>query len=310
MIDSNKKLKRMQLSDALQAYPSPETAMPPRGGWVRAIREALGMTQAQLGARAGISRQSVQDFERAEADRRITLDSLDRLARAMGCRVAYALVPEGGTLDDLRERRADALAEAYAAADREKGLLSKEHFSVDGTLIQAWASQKSFRPKDGSNDQTPSGGGRNAQADWKGRPRSNDTHASTTDPDARLYRKSNNTASILCYQGHALMENRHGLVVGAVVTHADGTGERAGRPFHARYGAGQPCQNGGGGQGLRYGRLHCRLSQAQGHAARRAERGPARRQRHRRTHDPVDNPLFVGDRGGGCASFHDAFLRW
>ncbi len=112
MIDSNEKLKRMQLSDALQAYPSPEAAVPPRGGWVRAIREALGMTQAQLGARAGISRQSVQDFERAEADRRITLDSLDRLARAMGCRVAYALVPEGGTLDDLRERRADALAEA------------------------------------------------------------------------------------------------------------------------------------------------------------------------------------------------------
>ena len=107
-----------------------------------------------------------------------------------------------------------------------RGLLSKEHFSVDGTLIQAWASQKSFRPKDGSDDQRPSGGGRNAQADWKGRPRSNDTHASTTDPDARLYRKSHNTASILCYQGHALMENRSGLVVSAVVTHADSVGER------------------------------------------------------------------------------------
>ena len=112
MIDSNNKLKRMQLSDALQAYPGPEAAMPPRGGWVRAIREALGMTQAQLGARAGISRQTVQDFERTEADRRITLDSLDRLARAMGCRMVYALVPEDGTLDDLRERRANALAEA------------------------------------------------------------------------------------------------------------------------------------------------------------------------------------------------------
>lgn len=116
-------------------------------------------------------------------------------------------------------------AEVMALAD-EKGLLSKEHFSVDGTLIQAWASQKSFRPKDGSDDQTPSGGGRNAQASWAGRSRSNDTHESTTDPDARLYRKSNSTASVLCYQGHALMENRHGLVVGAVVTHADGTGER------------------------------------------------------------------------------------
>jgi transposase len=116
--------------------------------------------------------------------------------------------------------------EVMTLADK-AGLLSKEHFSVDGTLIQAWAGQKSFRPKDGSDDQTPNGGGRNAQADWKGKPRSNDTHASTTDPDARLFRKSDNTASILCYQGHVLMENRSGLVVGAVVTHADGKGERA-----------------------------------------------------------------------------------
>ncbi len=116
-------------------------------------------------------------------------------------------------------------AEVMRLADA-RGLLSKEHFSVDGTLIQAWASQKSFRPKDGSDDQRPGGGGRNAQADWKGQPRSNDTHASTTDPDARTYRKSHNTASILCYQGHVLMENRNGLVVSAVVTHADGIGER------------------------------------------------------------------------------------
>jgi transposase len=117
-------------------------------------------------------------------------------------------------------------AEIMRHADA-RGLLSKEHFSVDGTLIQAWASQKSFRPKDGSDDQGPGGGGgRNAQADWKGQPRSNDTHASTTDPDARTYRKSHNTASLLCYQGHVLMENRNGLVVSAVVTHADGFGER------------------------------------------------------------------------------------
>jgi len=108
----------------------------------------------------------------------------------------------------------------------ERGLLSKEHFSVDGTLIQAWASQKSFRPKDGSDDQRPGDGGRNAQADWKGQPRSNDTHASSTDPDARNYRKSHNTAAILCYQGHVLMENRSGLVVSAIVTHADGVSER------------------------------------------------------------------------------------
>jgi transposase len=107
-----------------------------------------------------------------------------------------------------------------------RGLVSKEHFSVDGTLIQAWASHKSFKPKDGSDDQRPGGPGRNTQADWKGRPRSNDTHESTTDPDARLYRKSHNAAAILCYQGHLLMEHRNGLAVSAITTHATGSGER------------------------------------------------------------------------------------
>jgi transposase len=116
-------------------------------------------------------------------------------------------------------------AEVMRVAEQ-RNLLSQEHFSVDGTLIQAWASHKSFRPKDGSDDQTPNGGGRNAQADWKGKPRSNDTHESQTDPDSRLYRKSKSTASILCYQGHVLMENRSGLVVSAVVTQADGNAER------------------------------------------------------------------------------------
>lgn len=115
--------------------------------------------------------------------------------------------------------------EVMRLADKRK-LLSKEHFSVDGTLIQAWASQKSFCPKEERDKQTPNDGGRNAQADWKGQPRSNDTHASRTDPDARLYRKSGNTAAILSYQGHVLMENRNGLVVSAIVTHADGMGER------------------------------------------------------------------------------------
>jgi predicted DNA-binding mobile mystery protein A len=105
-------LKRMQIADALKSYPSPQNAVPPRSGWVRAIREALGMTQAQLGTRMGISRQSVQDLEQAEAERRITLDSLDRLARAMDCRVVYSLVPEHGSLDDVRMRRAQALAKA------------------------------------------------------------------------------------------------------------------------------------------------------------------------------------------------------
>ncbi|TAN31351.1 IS5 family transposase, partial [bacterium] len=118
--------------------------------------------------------------------------------------------------------------EVMTLADKRQ-LLSKEHFSVDGTLIQAWASHKSFVPRDGGSDDANDGGpsGRNTQANWKGKPRSNDTHASTTDPDARLFRKSHHGATTMSYQGHVLMENRSGLVVGAVVTHADGLGERA-----------------------------------------------------------------------------------
>lgn len=105
-------LKRMQLDDALRAYPSAKSATPPRSGWTRGVREALGMTQGQLGARVGVSRQSIQDFEKAEVERRITLDSLDRLARAMGCRLVYSLVPETGSLDEIRKRRAEHVANA------------------------------------------------------------------------------------------------------------------------------------------------------------------------------------------------------
>lgn len=104
----------------------------------------------------------------------------------------------------------------------QRGLLSTDHFSVDGTLIQAWASHKSFRPKD--DDSGPVG--RNQGRDFHGEPRKNDTHASITDPEARLYRKSANTAAVLCYQGHTVVEHRNGLVVRAAVSHATGTGER------------------------------------------------------------------------------------
>jgi transposase len=100
-----------------------------------------------------------------------------------------------------------------------KPLLSDEHFSVDGTLIEAWASQKSFRPKDGSGD---ADGGSN----FHGQKRKNDTHASTSDPDSRLYRKAAGREAKLSYMGHALMENRHGLAVGGMVTVANGTAER------------------------------------------------------------------------------------
>ncbi len=104
-------------------------------------------------------------------------------------------------------------------------LLSKEHFSVDGTLIEALASLKSYRPKD-EEEPPAQGGGRNPSIDFKGEKRSRDTHESKTDPDARLFRKSNGTAARLCYMGHLLMENRHGLVVDAKVTQATGKAER------------------------------------------------------------------------------------
>jgi transposase len=116
--------------------------------------------------------------------------------------------------------------QAVLQGERVKALLSDEHFSVDGTLIDAWASMKSFRPKDGEDDDAPPGSGRNAERDFRGQKRSNETHASTTDPDARLYRKGNGQSSRLCFMGHLLMENRNALIVDAALTRASGTAER------------------------------------------------------------------------------------
>jgi transposase len=105
-----------------------------------------------------------------------------------------------------------------------KALLSDDHFSVDGTLIEAWASIKSFRPKDGSGE--PPAPGRNGERDFHAEKRSNETHASTTDADARLYRKGRGQPAKLAYLGHVLMENRHALVVDTRLTLATGTAER------------------------------------------------------------------------------------
>ncbi len=96
--------------------------------------------------------------------------------------------------------------------------------SVDGTLIEAWASHTSFKPKDGGG--AAGGGGRDPEVDFKGEQRRNDTHASTTDPEARLYKTAEGQAAKLCYLAHGLMENRHGLIVDAEVTLATGTAER------------------------------------------------------------------------------------
>jgi transposase len=109
-------------------------------------------------------------------------------------------------------------------------LLSSEHFSVDGTLIEAWASMKSFVPKDGGDPpsgKNHGGGGRNAERNFHGEKRKNDTHFSTTDPDARLFRKGAGKEAKLCHMGHLMMENRNGLIVDARLTEANGTAERA-----------------------------------------------------------------------------------
>ena len=118
------------------------------------------------------------------------------------------------------------LLSAVLAQPRVKRLLSTDHFSVDGTLIEAWASIKSFRPKDGSDEPPADGSGRNRETDFHGQKRSNDTHASISDPEARLYRKGAGKEAKLCFMGHALMENRNGLVVDACLTPADGHAER------------------------------------------------------------------------------------
>ena len=120
---------------------------------------------------------------------------------------------------------------AVLAEPRVKRLLSSEHFSVDGTLIEAWASMKSFKPKEppdagGTLDGETMGGGRNAPVDFRGEKRSNQTHRSTTDPDARLYRKGPGMEAKLCFIGHGLMENRSGLIVDARLTRVSGHAER------------------------------------------------------------------------------------
>ena len=126
---------------------------------------------------------------------------------------------------------ADRFFEAVVRQAKLRRYVSSEHFSVDGTLLEAWASHKSFKP----NDTPPAGGdddddvrpsGRNSEVDWRGQKRSNTTHTSTTDPEARLARKSMNTAARLCYSGHLLMENRHALIIDAELTGATGFAER------------------------------------------------------------------------------------
>jgi transposase len=119
---------------------------------------------------------------------------------------------------------ADAFFAEVLAAIKLEGLLSDEHFTVDGTLLEAWASHKSFKPKD--TPQRPPDDPKNPTVNFHGQSRRNDTHQSTTDPDARLYKKAVGREAKLGYLGHLLTENRHGFIIDTAVTDASGTAER------------------------------------------------------------------------------------
>ena len=170
---------------------------------------------------------------------------------------------------------------AVLAQPRVKRLLSTDHFSVDGTLVEAWASMKSFRPKDGARtSRRRKVAGETGRADFHGQKRTNETHASTTDPKARRYRKGPGKEAKLCFMGHALMENRNGLVIDACLTEASGHAERIAalhmiepradrpRPTHAWR-----------RQGLRRRGLRQRTALDERHAARSAEHQRAARRR-------------------------------
>jgi len=136
---------------------------------------------------------------------------------------------------------ADAFFDRVLAQARQRNLLSDEHFTVDATLLEAWASLKSFRPKDEPPTTPPDDPG-NPTVDFHGERRCNDTHQSTTDPEARLYRKGKGREAKLCYMGHVVMENRHGLVVRAEATIATGTAEAEAAADLVEQLAGEPAE--------------------------------------------------------------------
>ncbi len=233
--------------EAMFSYVSPEARIPAKHP-LRPIRAMIAEALAQMDRR----------FERLYSQTGRPSIAPERLIRALLLQVLYSIRSERLLIEQLeynllfrwfvglsvdepvwdhsafsknRDRLLEAdiareLFEAIVEQARMAGLLSDEHFSVDGTMIAAWASHKSFRPKDGSGGSGGSGG-RNDARDFRGEQRTNDTHASTTDPEAKLYRKSAGTTAKLAYLGHAVSENRHGLIVAAQVTQASGTAERS-----------------------------------------------------------------------------------
>jgi transposase len=232
--------------EGLFSYVSPESRIPKRHP-LRPIRQMVDEALSELS----------EQFEASYAQVGRPSIPPEKLVRALLLQVFYSIRSErllceqldynllfrwfvGLSMDDAvwdhstfsknRDRLMQAnVAQAFfaqiLAQAKAKGLTSDEHFSVDGTLIEAWASLKSFRPRDDSDD-PPTGGGRNPDRDFHGERRKNETHASTTDPEAMLFRKGPGKEAKLSYMGHVLTENRNGLVVGAQLSQSTGKAER------------------------------------------------------------------------------------
>ena len=175
---------------------------------------------------------------------------------------------------DVAQKFFDRILEQAEAAN----LTSDEHFSVDGTLIEAWASQKSFQPKDQPQQPPPDDPG-NPTINFRGEKRSNDTHESKTDPDARLARKSGGHESKLAYCGNVMIENRNGLVVDTELVQPSGMAERDAAMRDGGADRRRRARDHSRGQGVRYQRFCSRDAGAECNAARVAERKTAGRQR-------------------------------
>jgi transposase len=227
--------------EAMFSYVSPEQRVP-QDHPLRPLREMVD----------GILKEMSGRFARLYADRGRPSIAPERLLRALLLQIFYSVRSERMLMEQLdynllfrwfvgmemdeavwdhavfsknRERLLNhEVAEAFfrRVLKRAQPYLSDEHFTVDGTLLEAWASQKSFRPK----DEDSSAAGTPREADFHGERRTNDTHQSSTDPDCRLYKKSKGSEAKLSYLGHVLMENRNGLLLRTMVTQADGTAER------------------------------------------------------------------------------------
>ena len=183
-----------------------------------------------------------------------------------------------------RERLLDGdIAEAFFQAvlqqARERSLLSDEHFTVDGTLLEAWASVKSYQRKDSKNAVPPDDPG-NATVDFHGEKRSNQTHASKTDPDAKMARKGKGKEAKLSYNGNLLVENRNGLIVNTEVFEANGTAERDAALVMLEQIPGTKPGDRGRRQGIRHGGFRGRVQKLKSHAARGPKPGATRWERH------------------------------